>query len=66
MMNGRYCFSSITHITPHKVESGNRTYVTTVRKGEVMLRLSVNSKLTTCTLKNVLFIPEFGFQFISI
>ena len=66
MKNNRSCFLSFTHITPHKVELGNRANVTAVGKGDVILKLSVKVKLTISKLKNVLFIPEFGFQLISL
>ena len=40
--------------------------LTFVRKGDIILKLNVNGKLSTCTFKNELFIPESGFQLISI
>ena len=66
MTNYRSCFSSFSHITLHKVEIRTRASVTCVGKGDVILKLNTNGKLKTCTLKNVLFISEFGFQLISI
>ena len=66
MTHDRSCFTSFTHINPHKVELGNRAIVTAVGKGDVIMKLAVNGKINTITFKNVLFIPQFGFQLISV
>ena len=64
--NNRSCFSSFTHIAPHKVELGNWAFPTAFRKSDVILKLNANGQLSVCTLKSVFFIPESGLQLISI
>ena len=66
MSNNRSVFTSFQQISPVKVELGNRSTVTAIGKGSVQMRLQVDDRITKCLFQNVLYIPNLGFQLISV
>ena len=59
-------FSSYTSGHPAAVELGNNNTATVAGKGTVTINIFVNEKKTKCVLKNVLHVPDLGYQLLSV
>ena len=59
-------FSSYTTSHTSSVELGNSNTVKVVGTGTVKIPISVNGIRVNCVLKNVLHVPELGYQLLSV
>ncbi len=59
-------FSSRSPFSNSSVEIGNNNVATVSGSGTVDLTLLVNAKLTKCRVLNVLHVPDFGYQLLSV
>ena len=51
---------------PEKIKVGDGFYLTATMQGEIKLKLKVNGKIKTCTLRNVLYVPELSYNLLSV
>ena len=59
-------FSSYTTAHTSSVELGNSNTVKVLGTGTVVIPISVNGKRVKCILKNMLHVPELGYQLLSV
>lgn len=62
----RSLFTTLDESTLSTVELGNRNRSNIIGCGSIDTKISVNGKTVPCTLKNVLLIPELGYQLLSV
>ena len=51
---------------PEKIKVGDGFYLEATMQGNVKLNLDVNDKSKTCTLRNVLYVPELSYNLLSV
>lgn len=59
-------FKSYENINERSVELGNKETSIVQGKGDVMIHLKVNNSIRKCILKDVLHVPDLGYQLISV
>eukprot|EP00171_Calliarthron_tuberculosum_P022155 IDg22155t1 len=66
MTYDRSLFSSYSELSPGGVELGNKATAKVTGKGNITVELKVNGKHQMCILKDVLHVPDLGYQLLSV
>ena len=67
MCNDERQFNKMTRLeTPEKIKVGDGFYLTATMQGNIKLKLNVNGKIKTCTLRDVLYVPELSYNLLSV
>ena len=67
MCNEEKQFDNLTKLeTPEKIKVGDGFYLTATMEGNIKLKLSIDEKPKTITLRNVLHVPELSYNLLSV